>query len=78
MVRQRVASILLLTLLVLILAACGKASEVAEETLTTGYACRRERYTNDQHLNGTAVVPQKIERIVVLFAEHLSSHANDW
>ncbi|WP_440118549.1 ABC transporter substrate-binding protein [Paenibacillus sp. QZ-Y1] len=69
MVRQRVASMILLTLLVLVLAACGKTAEVTPQKQDT--PVEESGTQTIEHLKGTAVVPKKIERMVVLSAAYI-------
>ncbi|WP_145146792.1 ABC transporter substrate-binding protein [Paenibacillus xylanexedens] len=72
MVRQRAATMILLALLVLVLAACGKTAEVTEATPQPQDTPVEENGTQMiEHLKGTAVVPQKIERMVVLSAAYI-------
>lgn len=72
MVRQRVATIVLLALLIFVLAACGKTSEVNEAMPEQQDTPVEESGTQTiEHLKGTAVVPQKIERMVVLSAAYI-------
>ncbi|WP_342572472.1 ABC transporter substrate-binding protein [Paenibacillus sp. FSL R5-0749] len=72
MVRQRAATMILLALLVFVLAACGKTSEVNEAMPEQQDTSVEESGTQTiEHLKGTAVVPQKIERMVVLSAAYI-------
>ncbi|WP_433752453.1 ABC transporter substrate-binding protein [Paenibacillus amylolyticus] len=72
MVRQRAAHMILLAMLVLVLAACGKTSEVNEATPQQQDTPLEESGTQTiKHLKGTAIVPQKIERMVVLSAAYI-------
>ncbi|WP_458463557.1 ABC transporter substrate-binding protein [Paenibacillus sp.] len=72
MVRQRAATMILLAMLVLVLAACGKTSEINEATPQQQDTPVEESGTQTiKHLKGTALVPQKIERMVVLSAAYI-------
>lgn len=60
MVRQRATTMILLALLVLVLTACSKASEVTEATPPQQDTPVEESGTQTiEHLKGTTVVPQK-------------------
>ncbi|WP_434751902.1 ABC transporter substrate-binding protein [Paenibacillus amylolyticus] len=73
MIRQRTFHMILLSLFVLVLAACGKIT-----TEPTNGASPKQDTTLEEkgtqtvkHLKGTSVVPQKIERMVVLSAAYI-------
>ncbi|PQP82354.1 hypothetical protein C0Q44_12925 [Paenibacillus sp. PCH8] len=72
MLKQRAAYMILLTLLMMVLAACVKTAEVTEATPQNQDTPVEERGTQSiEHLKGTSVVPQKIERMVVLSAAYI-------
>ncbi|MEY8744767.1 ABC transporter substrate-binding protein [Bacillales bacterium AN1005] len=72
MFRQRASWIILITLLVFVLAACGKTSEVAETAPQDQHTSAEENGTQTiEHLKGTAVIPQKIDRMVVLSSAYI-------
>jgi len=56
-------------LLILVLSACGKAPEAAQSN--QGTSAQENDTQSIEHLKGTAVVPKKIERMVVLSAAYI-------
>ncbi|KAA8784372.1 ABC transporter substrate-binding protein [Paenibacillus amylolyticus] len=73
MLRQRTAYMIFLSLLMLVLAACGKTTtEGTDATSSKQNTTAEEKGTQTvNHLKGTSVVPQKIERMVVLSAAYI-------
>lgn len=73
MLRQRTACMILLSLLMLVLVACGKSTTEATDAASSKQTTTVEEKSTQtiKHLKGTSVVPQKIERMVVLSAAYI-------
>nr|WP_154958119.1 ABC transporter substrate-binding protein [Paenibacillus xylanexedens] len=73
MLRQRIAYMILLSLLMLVLVACGKSTTEATDATSSKQATTVEEKSTQtiKHLKGTSVVPKKIERMVVLSAAYI-------
>lgn len=73
MLRQRTTYMILLSLLMLVLAACGKTTtEGTDATSSKQDTMAEEKGTQTvKHMKGTSVVPRKIERMVVLSATYI-------
>lgn len=73
MIRKKTAYMVLLFLFMLVLAACGRTTtESANGTsVKQNTAVEEKEVQTVKHLKGTAVLPQKIERMVVLSAAYI-------
>lgn len=71
MVRHRNALIIMLTLLMLVLSACGKTEEGTKSAAEPVKAAEESTTQTIEHVMGTAVIPKKIERMVVMSAAYI-------